>query len=860
MLSIRATADATEYALPMPPAAVRASIDSWYDNGRFPELRVPDGEPPIKVGSLLWPVVGARRFARGLFVIDGESLTALRVALTVADDNAVTLSYRDAPTGSETARTFPLFLIASRPLSETGAVAEGEDDAYLILLADQRYYWGLLEGSGTANDPADWAAVFSAMFGRVGASYTLDPVHADYLPPTERWSGDTARRTSTAFLLDYAAACVGSRIVVTPAGVHVQRPEAAYLTVAADYHAAAVLDSRFGGGGTIPVYDQLVALPGRARARWEHGAEYGTDLPTGDTAKIVQVWHDAPGRYGIDGVADLEAHADRWAADWYAWQYAPLDSVYDGFLTPPATGFVGSVELYHDTDAGYTRVSRPPVNDDPPPAWVPDDFPAVLTGVYGSGGAAAGHPWAAESPVFAAGLVPAPATGEYAYGVGGVADDDENPWTGLTVMMHPVGFGGPWYFEEPPVAGCGVVIDYGTNEVSIDLDSIAGDGLVVNPGETEDDCPYLSVDRESFYEAGLGCGLSYDQTDDKLKIDLTDVVFDGLYFDADICALGVQVGCGVTYVPCTTPGCEGDGIGVDYEALAGDQNETALVVVSPGAECDSLGVDLLPFRETTESLVNDITFAMADGKLRVTKTITEYTNKFNAAGLHIDRVAGDPVEYEIDIDVCKFQECCEADQMGVNASVDDQTPEPGVAVNFTGSATGGVPPYTWHWDFGDGTESTDQNPSHTYAAAGTYLVVLTVTDACGRTEDDGIEMTVTMLIDTACCDDVPPSLNVLWETTAVSPFKFADDHGRNLTLVYDGSQYWQVETTSVHTGATVWLRMYCDNGTWRFQFEDDDTCAVVDVAAVSGQCDPFEQVFSMANTCFFGTMTFTVTP
>jgi PKD repeat protein len=34
----------------------------------------------------------------------------------------------------------------------------------------------------------------------------------------------------------------------------------------------------------------------------------------------------------------------------------------------------------------------------------------------------------------------------------------------------------------------------------------------------------------------------------------------------------------------------------------------------------------------------------------------------------------------------------------------------------------------WNWDFGDGSTSTAQNPSHTYAAAGTYSVILTVTD------------------------------------------------------------------------------------------------------------------------------------
>ncbi|MEE6296008.1 PKD domain-containing protein [Georgenia wangjunii] len=39
---------------------------------------------------------------------------------------------------------------------------------------------------------------------------------------------------------------------------------------------------------------------------------------------------------------------------------------------------------------------------------------------------------------------------------------------------------------------------------------------------------------------------------------------------------------------------------------------------------------------------------------------------------------------------------------------------------------------SWHWDFGDGQTSTEQNPVHTYAAPGEYPVTLTVEDADGN--------------------------------------------------------------------------------------------------------------------------------
>ncbi len=56
-------------------------------------------------------------------------------------------------------------------------------------------------------------------------------------------------------------------------------------------------------------------------------------------------------------------------------------------------------------------------------------------------------------------------------------------------------------------------------------------------------------------------------------------------------------------------------------------------------------------------------------------------------------------------------------------------------ISFDGYSNGVSPVVSWFWTFGDGGTSTLEDPSHSYAAPGTYLVCLTIitTDSDGKT-------------------------------------------------------------------------------------------------------------------------------
>ena len=50
-------------------------------------------------------------------------------------------------------------------------------------------------------------------------------------------------------------------------------------------------------------------------------------------------------------------------------------------------------------------------------------------------------------------------------------------------------------------------------------------------------------------------------------------------------------------------------------------------------------------------------------------------------------------------------------------------------VTLTSTVSGGIPPYSFRWNLGDRATASTQNTSHQYAVAGTYDVILNVTDS-----------------------------------------------------------------------------------------------------------------------------------
>lgn len=104
----------------------------------------------------------------------------------------------------------------------------------------------------------------------------------------------------------------------------------------------------------------------------------------------------------------------------------------------------------------------------------------------------------------------------------------------------------------------------------------------------------------------------------------------------------------------------------------------------------------------------------------------------------------------------------------------------GLTVNFTNTSENVI---SYSWDFGDGGTSTEESPSHTFAAAGTYTVVLTATDEDGVVVETSQEITVEVPIDTSLY-----SIVFITDDSLDDPqIEWLREKGFNVSTYYNGS-------------------------------------------------------------------------
>jgi large repetitive protein len=130
-----------------------------------------------------------------------------------------------------------------------------------------------------------------------------------------------------------------------------------------------------------------------------------------------------------------------------------------------------------------------------------------------------------------------------------------------------------------------------------------------------------------------------------------------------------------------------------------------------------------------------------------------------------------------------------------------------LTVQFTDTST--YNPTSWLWDFGDGTNSTEQNPTHTYNTTGTYTVTLTAANNNGNNTT-----TQTDLIKVGTPELVTSNLEIPTNTTTGTTYTInttvtntgITDAGTFVVKLYDNNvQVGKIVVNELTAGASTIL-------------------------------------------------------
>ena len=142
-------------------------------------------------------------------------------------------------------------------------------------------------------------------------------------------------------------------------------------------------------------------------------------------------------------------------------------------------------------------------------------------------------------------------------------------------------------------------------------------------------------------------------------------------------------------------------------------------------------VDLSAQLETLQASADQLTALMqragtVDEILKVQQQLTQTTSQ-------IEQIKGRMQYLQQSSATSSIAVNLQQSKLSLELTANTRTVKAGGSVTFRAAVTGGFTPYSYQWDFGDGTTSTEAQPAHKYTKAGTYSVQLTVTDDHGGT-------------------------------------------------------------------------------------------------------------------------------
>ncbi len=179
-------------------------------------------------------------------------------------------------------------------------------------------------------------------------------------------------------------------------------------------------------------------------------------------------------------------------------------------------------------------------------------------------------------------------------------------------------------------------------------------------------------------------------------------------------------------------------------------------VAAFSSSCSALTCSFTSTSSDPDGSIASYSWAFGDG---ATSTAQNPSHTYAAGGT-----------YTVTLTVTDNQSATNAVSHSVTVTAANQAPTAnftfscsGLSCSFTSTSSdpdGSIAGYSWN--FGDATTSTAQNPSHTYAAGGSYTVTLQVTD------NQGAQSTTTSKTVTVTPPNQPPTANFTFSCSALT--------------------------------------------------------------------------------------------
>lgn len=151
-------------------------------------------------------------------------------------------------------------------------------------------------------------------------------------------------------------------------------------------------------------------------------------------------------------------------------------------------------------------------------------------------------------------------------------------------------------------------------------------------------------------------------------------------------------------------------------------------------------------------------------------------------------------------------------------------------VSVKATVSGGNPPYTYAWTFGDGGTATTEGATHAYEERGTYQILLRVTDSDNRTAAAGAMVTVApvqeqLILLNASGQNLGPGESKAWITpisipsTSLSAWVFGSTNVTGCSLGGNCAAFVEIlnayDETNLTRGNAIVNPIWCwtENGT-----------------------------------------------